>query len=126
MDRRKLEAVAEAIVRTSGYLNADTPIYTGRNPGGLLAFSPRHARDEQGFRVFPSVMNGMEALFFDVALKLEGKSRAHLAATDTLSDFAEACGLNRAAAVNWSAFLRKALHDPALSQKTEISYFLEK
>jgi hypothetical protein len=123
MDKRVLEAVAEAIVRTSGYWNADNPIYDARNPGGLLAFSPTQTRDENGYRVFSSSLDGMQALLYDVQLKLAGKSRAKLGPDSTLADFAASCGLPNAA-VNWSAFLRKALHDANISPKTPISHFL--
>jgi len=123
MDKKVIEAVAEAIVRTSGYWNADNPIYDARNPGGLLAFSPTQSRDDNGYRVFASALDGMQALMYDVQLKLSGKSRARLKPEQTFADFAAACGLPNAA-VNWAAFLRKALHDSTINPKTPISHFL--
>lgn len=123
MDRKIIEAVAEAIVKTSGYWNADNPIYDARNPGGLLAFSPTQSRDVSGYRVFASSLDGMQALLYDVQLKLSGKSRAKLKPENTLADFAAACGLPNAG-VAWSAFLRKALHDANINPKTPLAHFL--
>ena len=123
MDKKVHEAIAEAIVRTSGYWHADNPLYDARNPGGLLAFSPTQARDDKGYRVFNSVLDGTQALFYDVQLKLTGKSRAKLKPESTLTDFAAACGLPLAAS-NWASFLRKALHDQTISPKTPLRHFL--
>jgi hypothetical protein len=125
MERKVIEALSEAIIRTSGYWNADNPIYDARNPGGLLAFSPTQTRDANGYRVFASALDGMQALIYDVQLKLSGKSRARLSPDSTLADFAAACGLPTTAAVNWSAFLRKALHDANINPKTPIAHFLK-
>lgn len=124
MDRKVIEAVAEAIIRTSGYWNADNPLYDARNPGGLLAFSATQSKDANGNRIFASVLDGMQALIYDVGLKLEGKSRARLRPDQTFADFAAACGLPNAG-VAWSAFLRKALHDSTISPKTPIEHFLK-
>lgn len=124
MQRKKLEAVAEAIVRTSGYLQADSGLYQSRNPGGLRAYGVSQARDEEGFRTFGSMLDGMQALLFDVSLKLEGRSKAGLKPSDTLSDFAVACGQPATAAVAWSAFLRKALRDHTLSQKSALQQLI--
>lgn len=124
MNKRKLEALAEARVRYSGYLNADNSLYAARNPGGLVAFSSTQTKDEQGFRTFRSMLDGMQALLFDVELKMAGRSRAALSPESTLTDFAEACGQQATAAVAWASFLRKALRDTNISQKTTIAYFI--
>src|SRR5579871_129648 len=120
MTKRKLEAVAEAIVKTSGYWNADSEVYEARNPGGLLGFSPTHKKTASGFRQFASMIDGFQALLYDVELKMAGKSRAKLKPESTLEDFAVACGFQKPAAVNWAAFLRKALRDDKISHKTAI------
>lgn len=123
MQRHKLEAVAECITHYSGYLKPESALYAGRNPGGLVAFASQ-PKDAQGFRTFRSVLDGMQALIFDVQLKMTGKARTVLLPSATLADFAQAYGHPAAAAVAWSSFLRKALHDQTISHKTEISYFL--
>lgn len=125
IDTRKLEAVADAVAHYSGYLKPESPLYAGRNPGGLKAFSARHAKDAEGFRTFHSVLDGMQALIFDVELKLTGKSRAALTPDHTLTDFAAAFEKTAAEARAWAAFLRQALRDTTITQKTQIRYFLE-
>lgn len=123
MPRRTLEAIAEAIAQTSGYHTPDNPLYAARNPGGLPA-APSHTRDESGRRVFASVLDGLQALLFDVEVKMQGKSRAKLKPTNTLADFAVAFGQPATAAQAWSKFLRRALHDDKITHKTPIEYFL--
>lgn len=124
MNRKKLEALAEAVAAYSGYKEPGSSLYTARNPGGLKAHSPRHLRDEEGNRIFGSVLDGLQALLFDTALKLQGTSAAHLKPSDTLSDFAESHGQPFTAADAYARFLRKALHTEDISRKTEISFFL--
>ena len=123
IQQRKLEALAEAIAQTSGYLIPDHPLHAARNPGGLPAVFAAHKRNEQGQRVFRSVLDGMQALMFDITAKLEGKSRAKLAASSTLTDFAVAFGQPATAAQAWVKFMRRALADETLSHKTTIEYF---
>ncbi len=124
MDRRKLEAIAEAIASTSGYFIPDGPLHAARNPGGLPAFAPSHARNDAGHRTFASVLDGMQALLFDVEVKMLGKSKARLQPTNTLADFAVAFGQPATAAQAWSKFLRRALHDEKITHRTTIEYFL--
>lgn len=124
MDRRKLEAIAEAIADTSGYRTPDSPLYAARNPGGLAAFSPAHPRDVNSRRVFTSVLDGMQALMFDIEVKMAGRSRANLQPNSTLADFAVAFGQPATAAQAWAKFIRRALHDEAVTHKTMLSYFL--
>jgi hypothetical protein len=120
MKRQTLEAICEALVHTSGYNDPSSEAYQARNPGGLVAFSPSHARTEKGLRVFASVIDGLQSLIFDVNLKLSGKSRAKLKPVSSLEDLALACGLNRAVAVNWASYLRKALKAEHITRKTTI------
>jgi len=123
MNQRKLEALAEAIAQTSGYQIPDHPLHLARNPGGLPAVLAAHKRNEQGARVFRSVLDGMQALLFDIETKLSGKSRAKLQPTSTLSDFAVAFGQPTTAATAWSKFIRRALADETVGPKTQIQFF---
>jgi hypothetical protein len=125
MNRRRIEALAEAVSRYSGYFNPESSLYVCRNPGGLKAFSPLQLRDEEGYRVFASIIDGYQALIYDVGLKVEGKSKAHLKPTDTLSDFAVACSQPYTAADAYAGFLRKALHVENINRKTPLQIFLE-
>jgi hypothetical protein len=125
MNRRTIEAVAEAIAQTSGYNIPDSPVHAARNPGALPAFSPTHVRDTNGYRIFSSVLDGLQALMYDVELKMTGKARSKLQPTNTLADFAVAFGQPATAAQAWSKFLRRALCDPSITHKTPLQHFLQ-
>lgn len=125
MDQRKLEALAEAIAQTSGYQIPDHPLHAARNPGGLPAVAAAHKRNADGYRVFKSVLDGMQALLFDIETKLSGKSRARLQPTSNLADFATAFGQPATAAQAWAKFLRRAIGDEYITHKTTIAYFYE-
>lgn len=124
LNRKRVEALAEAIIKHSGYQNPDSAVYLARNPGGLRAFSPAHPRDEFGNRIFNSVLDGMQALLYDIELKITGRARSHLELNDTLTQLAVAYDQPISAAQAWVKFLRRALRDEALSHKTPLSYFL--
>lgn len=125
MNKQKLEALAEAIVCYSGYREPDSVLYKARNPGGLKAIGLVQARDEKGNRTFRSVIDGLQALFYDVELKVTGKSRAQLKPESTLIDLSSAYNLPITTATAWARFLRAALSDSTISSKTPLSYFLE-
>lgn len=118
-----LEAICEAIQKTSGYDIPDSALYAARNPGGLVAYSPVQAKNDDGQRVFNSLLDGFQALRYDAQLKLAGQSRAQLKPDQTLTDFAAAYGYPFAAQA-WAKFLRRALHDDSINHKTKIEYFL--
>lgn len=124
MDRRILEAFAEAIAETSGYRNPEGDLYAARNPGGLPAVSSSHLKDVNGNRVFNSVLDGIQALIFDIEVKMSGKSKARLQPTNTLADFAVAFGQPATAAQPWAKFVRRALRDGSVTHKTTLSHFL--
>lgn len=123
MQRRRLEALAEAIAHVSGYHTPGSPLYLARNPGGLRAYGK--PADEHGNRIFNSIIDGWQALIFDTSLKLEGKSKAMLQPSDTLQEFAMAHRQSFTAADAYAKFLRKALQDDSIHKRTELRYFLE-
>ena len=125
MERRKLEALAEAVIAYSGYLNPDSELYAVRNPGGLKGIGVSHPKDDHGNRVFNSLIDGLQALLYDVELKVTGKSRAHLKPDHTLIDLSNAYNVPITTAQAWSRFLRKALRDESVNAKTPLKYFLE-
>jgi hypothetical protein len=122
MRRDKLESLAEAVVAYSGYADPASPLYAARNPGGLKALGPQ-PDDGNGNRTFRSVIDGLQALFFDVELKVTGRSRAKLKPESTLIDLSTAYNLPILTATAWARFLRKALNDPTISAHTPLSYF---
>jgi hypothetical protein len=99
--------------------------HVGMNPGGLKATSMRHPKTEQGYRIFSSFLDGMQALLFDIDLKLSGKSWAKLTPTSTLEDLALAYTLPVTTAAAWAKWLRQALHTEQINQKTPLAYFTE-
>lgn len=121
MTRQKLEALSEAVSAYSGYSDPASPLYAARNPGGLKAAG--QPDDGQGNRVFRSVIDGFQALFFDVELKVTGRSRAKLKPESTLIDLSTSYNLPILTATAWARFLRKALNDTTISAHTPLSYF---
>lgn len=122
---RKIEALAEAITRYSGYLEASSDLYAARNPGGLKATSMRHLKNEQGYRIFSSFIDGYQALMFDLSTKLSGQSWAQLTPESTLKDLALAYSLPDTNAQAWARFLRAALRDETIRPTTTLSHFTE-
>jgi hypothetical protein len=86
----------------------------------------RHAKTEEGHRIFNSFIDGVQALLFDLDTKLSGKSWAELKPESTLKDLAVSYSLPDTTAAAWSRFLRAALKDSNVSDKTPLSYFTEK
>lgn len=125
MQRRKLESLAEAIVHYSGYSEPGSPLHDARNPGGLKAMGLIQARDEKGNRTFRSVIDGLQALFYDVELKITGKSRAQLKPDSTLIDLSASYNLPITTSTAWARFLKKSLHDETITARTPLSYFTE-
>ena len=123
---RKQEALAEAIVKYSGYLEPSSELHAARNCGGLRATSMRHAKTETGYRVFNSFIDSMQALLFDLQTKLSGKSWAELKPESTLKDLALSYSLPDTTAAAWSRFLRAALKDSGITSETQLSYFTDK
>jgi hypothetical protein len=123
---RNIEGLAEAIIKYSGYLEPSSELHAARNPGGLRATSMRHAKNEQGHRIFNSFIDGVQALLFDLQTKLSGKSWAELSPESTLKDLAVAYSLPDTTGSAWARFLRAALHDQSISAETPLSYFTDK
>jgi hypothetical protein len=113
----------QALAAYSGYSKPDGFLYAANNPIGLKATSMRHAKNEQGYRVFNSFIDGFQAALFDLDLKITGKSWAKLSPESTLKDLAVAYSLETTTATAWARFLRAALHDNTISSETEIQYF---
>lgn len=121
----RIEALADAISRYTGYYDPDSEVYQARNPGALPAISSKHPQDAKGRRVFRSVMDGYQALLFDLAVKCSGRSKTRLKPESTLRDLILAYGNPESATKPVVKFLRRALHDNDLSEQTSLGYFLE-
>jgi hypothetical protein len=122
---RKIEALAEAVIRYSGYLEPSSDLYLARNPGALKSTSMRHVKNEKGYRIFNSFIDGVQALLFDIDLKITGKSWAKLHPEEaTLQDLAISYSLEVTTATAWAKFLRAALRDDTIHGNTKLAYFL--
>jgi hypothetical protein len=121
----RFDALVDAIVHYSGYLNPESDTYRARNPGGLKAIGLIQARDEKGNRTFRNSIDGMQALVYDARLKITGQSRAKLTSTSTLIDLSASYNLPITTATAWAKFLRAALRDSTISARTPLSNFLE-
>lgn len=116
------DALIDAIVHYSGYRIPSSAVYRARNPGALKAFSPVANRDSDGNRVFKSEIDGLQALKFDVRLKISGKAKAQCA---TLNELAAAFGQPATQAKAWAGFIRQALGDDSINGKTALSFFTD-
>lgn len=86
---------------------------------------PEQRRDEQGMRIFRTLLDGYQALYFDLAIKCSGKSHTRLRSTSTLRDLILAYGHPITMAKYVANFLKKALKDESVSDQTQLSYFTE-
>jgi hypothetical protein len=121
----RLEALADAIARDSGWHDPQSEAYRTRNPGLLPAISPRHPRNERGLRIFDSGLSGYQALLFDLRVKCSGQSRANLAKDATLLDLMAVLNRPRGSALVVAKFLRHALGNAEIKPETPLSWFME-
>lgn len=122
---KRLEALADAIARYTGWYDPESPVYQNRNPLALKAHSPQHPRDINGLRQFQSVLDGYQAGLFDLSIKCSGKSRTRLKPESTLLDLMLAYGHPATMADYVAKYLKRALQDSTISKTTQLSYFLE-
>jgi hypothetical protein len=121
----RLEALADAIVHYSHWNDPESASYQNRNPGELSAVSVKHPKDATGQRIFKSSMDGYQALIFDLAVKCSGRSRTRLKPDSSLRDLVLAYGKPESTAKFLAKFLKRALGDQSVSEKTLLGYFLE-
>lgn len=122
----KIEALVDAIGKVNGIHNPESEAYRLRNPLLIRSFARpgKHETDEQGRRVFKSLLSGYKAALFDMELKITGQSRAGLQPTSTLSNVLGVYGIRELGGVsNVVSFLRRALDDPNINSSTPLSYF---
>lgn len=115
------DALIDAIVHYSGYRVPGSVVHKARNPGALKSFSPTKPSSD-GIRVFKTEIDGLQALKFDVKLKISGKARAKC---ETLNDLAAAYGQPPTQAKAWAGFIRQTLGNDTINGKTPTSFFVE-
>lgn len=116
---RRIEALAEAIAKFSGYCDPTSELHELRNPGNL--------RNVDGIRRYRSFMDGYQSLLHDLQVKLSGRSDSRLTGDSTLEDLARARKENAPAVIarQWALFLRAALKQPDLTNKVQLNFFTE-
>jgi hypothetical protein len=122
----KIEALVDAIGKANGVHNPESDSYRLRNPLLIRSFARpgKHEIDEQGRRVFKSLLSGYKAALFDMELKITGQSRAGLQATSTLMNVLGVYGIKDPDSISEVvSFLRIALSDASITPTTPLSYF---
>lgn len=121
----RIECLADAIMRMNGWADPTSLAYRLRNPGMLKAFSLKHAKDENGYRIFNSFPSGYDNLLLDLRIKCSGNSHSRLKPEDTLVNLVQCYGNPATAATYLKKFLRKALRDENIYESTQLKWFLE-
>ena len=121
----RIEALVDAFSRQNGFHDPSSVAYRNRNPLLLKAFSEKHERDKDGYRIFSSVASGYNNAINDLQVKLSGKSRCKLEPTNTLKDLVRFFGSDASATRSVKNFLRHALDDENIYENTPLSFFLE-
>jgi|SRR5581483_242854 len=123
----RVEALVDAIGKVNGIHDPESIAYKLRNPLLVRSFARpgKHETDDQGRRVFNSLLSGYKAGLFDAELKLKGTSRAGLRPDDTLENILGVYGIKEPGGIsNIVSFLRRALHDQSINKATPLAYFL--
>jgi hypothetical protein len=121
----RLEALADAIAHYSGWTNPESEAYQARNPGALPAISSKHIRNAKGQRVFRSMLDGYQALLFDLAIKCSGHSHTRLKPISTLRELMLAYHQPDTTGKFVAKYLKRALQDEQISENTPLRYFVE-
>lgn len=121
----RIEALAGAFARMNCFHDALSEAYRLRNPLMLKAFSPKHEKNENGYRQFNSLSSGWDNGILDLKIKCSGGSYSRLKPDDTLENLVQCYGHSRLAAVYVKKFLRHALGDENIMHTQKLSWFLE-
>lgn len=121
----RLEALVLALSNLNGWANPTSRAFRNRNPILLKAFSMKHTKDDDGFRVFSSFASGLDNALIDLRIKCSGQSHSKLKATDTLKDLVRYFGNDASATRSVKNYLRHALNDESIRESQELSWFVE-
>jgi len=121
----RIEALADAFAKIHGWHDPLSDAYRLRNPGMLKAFSPKHTKDEKGYRIFNSFPSGYDNLILDLKIKCSGGSHSRLKSDDTLINLVLCYQMPETSATSIKKFLRHALHDENIMERQQLGWFLE-
>jgi hypothetical protein len=130
---KRIEALADAIGFLNDSHNPESRAYQLRNPGLVRAYSFKqlNAVDDDGYRIFTSLIGGYRFLVQDLQWKVSGQTRAKgesgkLKPTSSLTDLLKSFKLssidNLMQAVH---FLNTALLTEEITATTELNFFIE-
>jgi hypothetical protein len=84
-----LEYFADAIMHFEGWALGSVS-YRNRNPGNLEGAATATGKDDRGYSIFPSLVDGYTALLEDLTAKFTGKTRTDIRPTSTILQFFQA------------------------------------
>ncbi len=121
----RIEALVDAVSFLHRAYQPDSEAYKLRNPMMLKNYAPpgKHKVDENGYRVFDSLLGGYKSGVYDVTIKLKGQSNSGIKTTDTLRNLLAVYSINKEEDINTVVFfLRKAVNKD-INPLTPLSYF---
>ena len=121
----RIEVLADAFMRLNGYHDPFSVAYRNRNPGLLKAFSPKHTKDENGYRIFNSFSSGYDNLVLDLKIKCSGASHSRLKTDDTLRDLVKFFENDVSATRSVKNFIRHALGREDIYENQPLGWFIE-
>ena len=134
---KRLESLADCIAFLNNFHDPQSRSYQLRNPGLCRAYSFKqlNAVDNEGYRIFTSIIGGVRFLHQDLLWKVSGQTRAKgengkLKPTSTLADLLKAFKLSDLGNLMQAVqFLNSALKtlgtENEITEKTELKFFLE-
>lgn len=133
---KRIEALADCIGNLNDISNPESVAYQLRNPGLCRAhsFKQLNSVDDQGRRIFTSLIGGYRFLIQDLTWKCEGETRAKgesgkLKPTSNLVDLLKAfrhSGIDKQMqAVGFLNLALKLEEEEKVTPKTELKFFLE-
>lgn len=121
----RIEALADAFAKINGWHDPMSECYRLRNPGMLKAFSPKHAKNDNGYRIFNSFPSGYDNLILDLKIKCSGGSHSRLKPEDTIINLVCCYQMPETSATFIKKFLRHALNDENIMERQQLGWFLE-
>lgn len=130
---KRLEAIGDCIAFLNDFHNPESLAFQLRNPGLCRAHSFKQLKsvNDQGIRVFTSLIGGYRFLQQDLLWKMSGQTRAKgdngkLKPTSSLAELLKAFKLNSIdKQMQAVTFLNLALNTEEITSDTELKYFLE-
>lgn len=122
----RLEALTDAFMVMNGTHDPTSVAYKNRNPLLLKAFIPKHTADENGYRIFKSLVSGYDNGKLDLIIKCSGKSRSGLTPQSTLLELVKVYDNPTTASKYVVNFLRRSLNDDSITDRQPLNWFLEK